>query len=74
MSNRYIRQQVDTTEPSVAKAYTPASHGKSPWTDLFSGLIVGALVGIAMMKLTALAMVFLRMTIRQAYRRQISQV
>lgn len=74
MSNRYIRQQVDTTEPSVRKVYTPVSQGQSPWTDLFSGLIVGVLVGIAMMKLTARALVFLRMTIRQAYRRQISQV
>ncbi|KAK8134138.1 hypothetical protein PG984_006150 [Apiospora sp. TS-2023a] len=74
MSNRYIRQQVDTTEPSVREAYTPASRGQSPWTDLFSGMIVGVLVGIAMMKLTALALVFLRMTVRQAYRRKISEV
>ncbi|KAK8086805.1 hypothetical protein PG994_001779 [Apiospora phragmitis] len=74
MSNRYIRQQVDTTELSVRPMPVPASSGQSPWTDLFSGLIVGIIVGIAMMKFTALALVLLRMTVRRAYRRQISLV
>ncbi|KAK8094333.1 hypothetical protein PG997_001018 [Apiospora hydei] len=74
MSNRYIRQQVDMTEPSVRHVPAVASQGQSPWTDLFSGLIVGFIIGLAIMKLTALALVLLRMSIRRVYRRQISLV
>ena len=76
MSNRYIRYQVDITEPSVRPMPmpVPSSRGPSPWTDLANGLVVGFLVAIAMMKLTALAIVLLRMSVRRIYARQISLV
>ncbi|KAK6845298.1 hypothetical protein PG995_015408 [Apiospora arundinis] len=74
MSNRYIRYQVDTTQPSVRPMPVSSPRGRSHWADLAGGLIVGFLVAIAMMKLTALAIVLLRTSVRRVYRRQVSQV